>query len=415
MQRMKESVLILGGGADQKLLVAEFKKRGFYTIIVDYYENPPAKGIADKHYKESTYNQNEILEIAKKENVKFVTTISTDQPILVAAYVSEVMNLKFQISFDQAKNITNKKYMKSILHKNYIPTAKSVILDKDFSIVDFNFELRYPLIIKPVDSSGSRGVFIINNESELLENYKKSLEFSNTKDVVCEEFIDGQEISVDAVVVNKKSTVLVVTDGFKTYTNDSSPTPLYNQNIYPTKISSTAYKKISLISQAVATAFNIDNSPLFLQMIVSNDDVFVIEFSARIAGGSKPYIIPLISNVDIVNTYVSMLLEEEIHLNQIPSDEVFSLNHIYSIGGVFQCFLGVDELIAEGLIERFISYQQVNSIVRKPNNGSDRIGAFIVKGKSYSEVSIKTKIIDNRLKALDNNSIDIILHNILTK
>lgn len=407
----KGKALILGGGLDQKKLVDEFHKRDYFTIIVDYYANPAARQTADKHYRISTYDKAEVLRIAAEEKVDYVTTISTDQPILVAAYVCEELGLKFQISNAQALSITNKKYMKSKFRDHGISSARFVLLE---SVADLNLveQLNYPVIIKPVDSSGSRGVFVLEDGEHLREQYLEAVKFSQTGVVIAEEFIAGQEISVDAMVLNSKSRVISVTDGYKTYSQDN--TPLYNQNIYPSLISKQEYAAVELIAQQVADAFMLTNSPLFLQMIVGQGGVYVIEFSARIAGGSKPYFIPYATGVDIVSEYTAMLTGEDVHPHGEPGSGYYALNHIYSSGGIFEKFSGIDALTEQGILAELLQYQLPGTEVRCARNGSDRIGAFFAQGQDLYELTTKVQTIDHNLKALDGIGQDIMMHGLFT-
>ena len=123
---MKKKVIVLGGSLDQKKLVEALKDRGFYTIIIDYNESPPAKAVADKHYQFSWDDREKVLSIAKTEDVELVLTSSIDKAQNIAAYVSDKLSLDFQISFEQAQQTTNKLLMKEIMCKNDIPTAKHI-------------------------------------------------------------------------------------------------------------------------------------------------------------------------------------------------------------------------------------------------------------------------------------------------
>lgn len=403
-------VLILGGGSDQKKLVEVFIAKHFYTIIIDYLENPPAKSIAQKHYRVSTYDRKKVLKVAMLEKVDFVTTISTDQPLLVAAWVSEQLGLRFHINYQQALNITNKRFMKNVLSHHSIPTARHVILENMSELPNLK-SLKYPLIIKPVDSSGSRGVFVINSQSELKSYYDLSRNNSKTNTVIAEEFIKGEEVSVDAFVINKQTTIISVTDGFTWRFHKG--VPLYVQNVFPSTITEKAVRNIENISQKIATAFNLTNSPLFVQLIVKGDEVFVIECSARIAGGSKPYFIPLVSGVNIVEEFVDMIIVGQTkNIQKVISEETCILSHIYSFGGVFMGFKKTKELQCKKSIKKIITYQSNGSTVEYPTNGSSRIGAFIVQDKEHVNAINTVQYVDDHLIALNEMGEDIMIHGI---
>lgn len=147
--------IILAGGYDQIALIQELKKRGFETILIDYYENPPAKNFADNHYQVSTLDIEAIKKIAIKENVHLVTTACTDQALLSIAKVSEELVLPCYIPYKKALNVTNKKYMKNVMNKSGIPTAKHKVVS-DIKSIDLS-EFKFPIVVKPTDCNSSKG------------------------------------------------------------------------------------------------------------------------------------------------------------------------------------------------------------------------------------------------------------------
>ena len=179
--------IILAGGYDQIALIQELKKRSFETILIDYYENPPAKNFADKHYQVSTLDTEIIKEIAIKENVDLVTTACTDQALLSIAKVSEELLLPCYISFEKALNVTNKKYMKSLMYKSNIPTAKYKAVS-DIKSVDLS-EFKFPIVVKPTDCNSSKGVKKIFNVEESVQRIKEAINFSRSKIAIVEEYI----------------------------------------------------------------------------------------------------------------------------------------------------------------------------------------------------------------------------------
>ena len=136
------TIIVLAGGSDQIALINELKKRGHYTVLVDYFENPPAKIYADKHIVASTLDTDRVKEIAVSEKADLICTACTDQALLSVAKVSEELGLPCYISYQTGLNVTNKLYMKKVLVSNNIPTSRYVILDKMDSeaLKDFLYE-----------------------------------------------------------------------------------------------------------------------------------------------------------------------------------------------------------------------------------------------------------------------------------
>lgn len=117
-------VIVLAGGADQIALISELKKRGCYVVLVDYFQNPPAKEYADIHVVASTLDDAKVKEIAQEYGADLICTACTDQALLTVAKVSEELNLPCYISYQTALNVTNKTYMKQRMAQCSIPTSR---------------------------------------------------------------------------------------------------------------------------------------------------------------------------------------------------------------------------------------------------------------------------------------------------
>ncbi len=407
----KSKVLILGGGSDQKLLVEEFNYRGFQTIVIDYLDNPPAKSIASIHYKESTYDEDAIRKIAKKHNVDYITTISTDQPLLIATKVSEELRLPCYISAKQALSLTNKSVMKNLLSANNIPTARhtSIEFSELHRYADITKDLNYPLIVKPVDSSGSRGINKIYRKADLLSKLQIAFDISRSNHVIVEEFIDGIEVSVDNLVINSSSNLIMISDNFKA---GNHQTPLIDKSLFPSVCSHAVRKKIESICQKLADVYNLNNAPLFVQMIVKDDEVFVIELSARVAGGSKPVFINNALGFNIVSAFVDLLLNqaEKLELKLAPYNGVIGLGYLYGIKGLIKKYLNAEELKKEGIINDIILYRFVGDTSLGMKDTSCRIGTVLIKAKDYYEFEDKLETFKQRFLVINEDGENILVN-----
>ena len=206
-------ILVLAGGADQIALIQELKKRGHQIILVDYFENPPAKKFADCHIVASTLDLVSVEQIAKEEGVDLVCTACTDQALLTVACVSEKLGLPCYIRYKTGLNVTNKSYMKKVLMANNIPTSKYTILstDDESQIDGFIF----PLVVKPVDCNSSKGVKRIENNEEFHKYTLEAINFSRTKTAIVEEFVEGREISADFYIDHGAAKFLSATTSLK--------------------------------------------------------------------------------------------------------------------------------------------------------------------------------------------------------
>lgn len=396
--------LVLAGGYDQIDLIKELKKRNAYVILIDYFENPPAKVFADKHYKISTLDTEEVKKIAILEKVELITTACTDQALLTMAKVSEELKLTCYLSYEKALNVTNKRYMKDKMRENSIPTANYVILDNYNEKVINNF--KYPIVVKPVDCNSSKGVKKVFSNLQLKKSISDAMELSRTKNVIIEEFKEGIEISVDAYVEDYKAKVILMTESQK-IKNKNGFTIL--RSSYPVNISKEICIKIKNIAQKISHVFGINNSPLLIQLITDGKEINVIEFSARMGGGTKHKLIKSIMGVDFMDIYVRSILGDKPCVEYAEKTKFARLNYCYCSPGVFEKLENFSQLKRRQIIYDYFQYKSRGMKITKAETSSDRVAGYILVAESIEKLEYKQEISKNELKIIDNSGANIIL------
>ncbi len=374
-------VIVLGGTDDHIALIDNLKNRGYYTILIDYYDNPPAKRAADLHIKESTLEEDKVLDIAKELKVNLVISACIDQALLTACYVAEKLNLPAPFSYETALNVTNKGYMKRKMVENGIPTSRYCFVDSNFDIKTSG--LKFPVMVKPADSNGSFGVKKAHNELELKKYLKVALNISRSSRAVVEEFSNGIEVSVDCFIYNKKAKIIMMSQLFKKAVDKS--TLLIFQSVIPAEVSETVESIIQDIADRIAISFKLDNTPLLIQLMVNGDQVNVTEFSPRI-GGTKHKAIKLITGFDILNATIDSFLGKPVNPIFTPPTSYTSKNHIYTEPGIFGDIVNYDELIKQGIIEDFVFFKTKGMEIGADMASRNRVGSFIVQADTKKEL-----------------------------
>lgn len=399
---MNNKVIVLGGGADQIALINELHRRGKYTILIDYFENPPACSIANEHIRESTLDVIAVKRIAVEKKATLIVTACTDQALLTMAKVSEELSLPTYISYKTALLVTNKSYMKNLLYNNNIPTAKYIIVE---SPTDELLEtLCYPLVVKPVDSNSSKGVKRVHLKSDIKDAIHTAMSFSRTHKAIVEEYKEGEEISADFYIEGKRVKLLSVTNSIK-ICNTNNFTII--KSIYP--VEGVDEIQILSIAQRIADVFNLENCPLLIQMIQNKDgDYFVIEFSARIGGGSKYYLIETISGVNIMSVYVDRLLEIYTPITPKSLVNYAQMVFLYCRNGVIKKFYGFEKLKKNSVILDYFLYKSVGMSIEKVENSSDRAAGVLIIGNTIEELNEKVALTKSVLR-VENEEGDNIL------
>ena len=412
----KKIAIVLGGTIPHCELICQLKSRGYYTILVDYYDNPPAKEFADMHIKESTLDEEKVLAIAQKYDADLTISGCVDQANKTACYVLEKMGKYRPYSYQKASDITAKSYMKRIMIENGIPTAKYLSIEKSFdsNIIDNleSYGLHYPVIVKPTDSNSANGVKKAVNKQELAKYLTEALEISRTSRAIIEEFMKGAEISAYCYIHNHKAKLLMSAERI-CVTEGKNKTIRNYATIAPARISNTASFNAERIAEQIALACGIDNTPFFFQGMVCGDDVKVIEFAPRVAGGISFKTIKDNTGFDDIEAVIDSYLGLEPPLNTWHEPEyIYTANTIYAQNCVFEHMEGVDELKSNRIIEDLLLAKTPGMSIDDHSDSSSRVGLFTVRGKDMEEVLIKLSIAYKTMKVIDDKGKDVLRRDI---
>ena len=398
--------MVLAGGNDQAALIQELrtKFKDVEVILIDFAPNVVASKYADKHIVEGTMDLHKVKEIAIAEKVDYILTACGDQPLLTMAVVSDELGLPCYLSKKQVLNLTNKMYMKKLMMEYNIPTSKfKTFTSKDELDIT---GLTYPLVVKPVDSNGSKGVRKVMNDAELHEFIKDAFRFTLTDTVIVEEFNEGIEISADFYVIDGNAHKVMWCQLNKFQVNDS--TQIIYQSVIPPVLSEKSLAALNEIANKIAKAYEVNNSPLLIQAIVNKDDVRVIEFSARLGGGAKYKTIQNVTGFNVLKANLESMLGEVPEVKISDSGKCYSRCHIYLTGGKFKAIEGLDELVNNGIIKEYILTRPYGVTVNSPTSSSDRVGSIFIEAKNQSDLDSKVKTAISTLKVLDENGKDIL-------
>jgi len=399
----QSTAVVLGGTDDHIALIEKLKHRNYHTVLVDYLENPPAKQAADEHVIENAFDENQVLKIAIEHSAKIVISTCIDQALNISCRVAEKLQLPAPLDSINAGLVTNKLKMKRRMIETGIPTSSFIEVTNVGDLENIN--LRYPLVVKPSDSHGSFGVRTVTSNNELIASVINALEISLSNRAIVEEFNPGIEVSVDALLANDEQIILMCSQLEKKPIDGG--VNLIFQSIAPAPITSTAHDKIKQIVEKIAVAFNLRNTPLLVQLIVNNDEVTVIEFSPRIGGGSKHQIIKHATGFDILEAAISSFHHETISIKWNSSETFYSRSYVYAAPGTFSRVANIEPLVSDGTIVDFVLYKTPGMQIGNHHASKDRIGSFMVRGNSSTELREKIAHAVRTLEVYDKDNLPI--------
>ncbi len=413
MTKEKTIAIVLGGTNAHIALIKNLRKRGYHVILIDYLENPPAKNFADEHLQESTLDSKKVLEIALKRKASLVISTSIDQANTVACYVAEKLGLPKPYSYETALNVTDKLLMKKIMVENDIPTSKFVSINEYEKFEDVG--LTYPLVVKPSDSTGSKGVRRANTISEVEIYFYKALKVSRNNKVIIEEFVEGKEIQIDCFISQNQARIIMIRQKNQIRLNGNFTMQSVGSSI-PTELSKAGYEKIQTISNQIATVFNLNNTPLFIQAIIDKkDNVKVVEFAPRVGGGLSFRLIELYTGFDFLNASIDSFLNIKPTIEIRESNFLLESVIIYSKEGIFDRITGHEKLLEENVIDEFFFFVSKGMQIGSDMSTKSRVGAFIIKAESKEELDRKILMAINELQVFDIDGTAIMRKDIYTK
>ena len=394
---------VIAGGVPQIELIKQLKSRGITTVLADGSPNAVARPYADIFYHVNIFDVLAIKEIAVNERVDFLLTVCADQVLLVVAEVSEMLGLPCYIDYKTAQDVSDKIRMKRIFKEIGVPTTDYV--ETDELDLDAISHLHYPLVVKPVDAYSSKGVRKAENLEELKKYYAEAKLISRSGGVIVEEYFQGNEISVDAFVVNGKAKILTVSNSEKVKDKDRF---VIFRGRYPVSASEIVLQKIEDIAQIIADGFGLVNAPLLIQLLNNGDDVSVLEFCARTGGNMKWLLIKYSCGVDVIAATIDITLGKAPDLElKDTGNKIVVDDFIYCYPGVFDHFEGFDEMVKMGLINEFHTVRTKGTEMHGVTSSSDRIAGMNIVADSIEEFNAKEAKILKNVKIIDSNGNDI--------
>lgn len=401
--------LVLAGGVPQIELLQQLSSRGIATVLVDGSTSCVAKNYADSFLQANIFDVELVKDIAITEKVDFIITVCADQVLLVVAQVSEQLGLPCYIGYETACDVSDKIRMKNIFRQSGVPsTAYVQTVSLDFDSIS---QLKYPLVVKPVDAYSSRGVRKCLNEEELKKYYAEAAEISRSGGVIVEEYFEGDEISVDAFVVGGKAHILTVSNSEKVKDDDRF---VIFRGRYPVATSNAVLKKIEVIAQKIADGFGLVNAPLLIQLLANGDDVSVLEFCARTGGNMKYLLIKNSCGVDVIKATIDITLGQVPDIETCDTGNALVVNDfIYCEPGVLDHFEGFDQMVDRGLINEFHASRGKGWEVRGVTSSSDRVAGMNIVAGSINEFNDKQRAILSSVRVIDKDGNDIMRRDLL--
>lgn len=376
----KKSILIFGVGELQKSIIQRAKLMGLFVVGIDPCEEAVCKDEVDAFEVVGGQDYEGTLAVAKKYRISAVVTAATDKPLVMMARVAKELGLRFY-SEETAVWSTDKYQMKQRFIEGGIPCARGRIIKN----ADEAASLDFPLILKPRDNSGSRGVIFCNDMESLRDAMKETLQYTRMDSVLIEEFIEGKEYSIESLHYNGKSEVIQFTEKQTTH----FPYNVELGHIQPANISEEHKTEICSIIEKIGNALKFKNCPSHTELKINKKGIYVIETSPRLGGDYiTSTLTPLSTGINIEDQLLHMSLGEDIDC--IPKWTKYSGIRFFSFdtNRVIITLPNNKLVLSWPHVVDYTLKLSVNDSINQITSSLDRYGHIILQADNHESINI---------------------------
>ncbi len=386
---------MLGGSHFQVPSIKKANEMGYYVITCDYLSDNPGHIFADEYHNVSTTDKDAVLKLAKKLRVNGVVCYASDPSAPTAAYVCEKLGFPSN-PYESVNILSNKDMFREFLKKNNFKVPKA----KGFSSYeeaknDFN-DFTMPVMVKPVDSSGSKGVSKIDSVENLNKAFEYALSFSRAKKVLIEEYVNkkGYQIAGDGFSVDGKLVFSAFANEHFNINTENPFVPIGES--WPYHRSKKIQNRVHMEVQKLLTLLNLKTGAYNYDIRVNDyDDIYLMEIGPRNGGNLIPQVIKYATGVDLVEFTIKAAMGEDCtDLKMKTIKGYWSCYMIHTeTGGVLKDIWIDDKFYNNNVVEYNIFYKVGDHIPAfKGSNGT--LGTMILKYESMDEMLDKMDNMD---------------------
>ena len=391
-------ILILGGANHQIPIIKKAKDSGHYVITCDYLPNNPGHKLSDKYFITSTRDKEKILEIAKENNADGIIAYASDPAAPTAAFVSEKLNLPGN-SYNSVNTLARKDLFRNFLKKNEFNHPEFEIFEDAEEAYKFGKSTELPVFVKPVDSSGSKGVSKVASEKTLDKAINNAFEESFCKKIIIEKMInkEGPQVAGDGLVIDNKLKFRYW--GNENFTEKVNGLVPIGQT-FPTTVSENLLERAEIKANEIFSALNLKNGCVNFDFIFDKSgNVYFLEIGPRNGGCRIPEVIKYATNVDLIDATISLALGKEFSFEVRKSDSLHASYMVHSDkSGILENIMFSDE-IQKYILEKHIYIHKGESI--SAYTGSNKtIGELILQFENPKTMQQIFGNMENHIKIL---------------
>ena len=399
---LDKTLLILGAGTDQIPGILKAKEMGIYTVVLDGNSQASGKRYADEFHTVSIKHIEQIdnfISTRLKKKIDGVIAFGVDIPSIIAK-VADKLYVNCTIPYKSAQLSEDKFHSKEFMKKHNIAVPNYSLVKNTHDILSFIEENGFPVVIKPVDNSAARGISYLDNIKDVENYYNYALEFSQQKKVQIEKYLSGPQISTESFIINGEVYNIGFADRNYEEMQRFLPNIIENGGDLPSYFMQEKHKEqLKYYLETIAKQLNIKNGVIKGDIVIHNNELYIIEFALRLSGGNFSTIeIPQSTGVDFLKIAINLHMGIEINKDELKpiKNDFISLRYKFaedeSNGIIKEIHL---PKVRKNIILSNFHAQIGDKVSDKTTDHAKRLGFVIAKGES------REKAIQNAQAFLD--------------
>lgn len=397
-----KKVLILGANPETVSLIKKAKENGLYTIVTDNNPKAYAKKFADQAENIDATDVENLVALAKKENVSGILVGVAEALLPAYCQVCERLGMPCYSTADKFEIMVRKDYFKEKCREYNVPTVREYSSERLDDIV-------YPVIVKPVDSCSSKGIKVCHNRAELDAAIEYALSFSKSARYLIEEYMTGDEV-ISYYVMQDGNPIFVGMCDRYTYKAKEELVQLPTSYIFPSRHIESYMKSANEPVKNMIKGLGLNNGSIFFQCFVDGDGIVrTYEPGYRLNGAQEHLIVSEVSGVDAKEVYINMALKGrasdkdlEALSNPNPRQISCKLSPLVKIGTI-KTLGGLEEINAlTDVVSVNPSYEEGDEVTGE-GTLKQIVCRFFIVSNTKQELIATIKKIQELLVVLDEN------------
>lgn len=392
-----KKVLFLGGSPFQLPPILYAKQKGYHVITCDYLPDNPGNKLADEYHNISTTDKEAVLALAAERKIDGIVAYASDPAAPTAAYVAEKLGLPGN-PYKSVEILANKDLYRDFLSKNNFNVPAHASFSSFDEVQRYVAGIDKPVMLKPVDSSGSKGVTKLAGDDQLQQAYDLAISFSRSKRVIVEEFVErkGTQIAGDGFVLNGK---LVFRCFAQEHFNRSGNIFVPIGESFPLLLPEYIQEKIHLEVERLVSLLDMKAGAINFDIVIDqNDRIFLMEIGPRAGGNLITEIIKYSTGVNLVKYIVDCSLGFDCSdLCMYERAKYYSCYILHSQKEGYYNNIAFSPSIRDNIVETILSVN-TGDLVKKYENSGCGIGELILKFDSAEEMLIKMDSMHEHIK-----------------